>query len=368
MHPTAKANNSGRKALHGLVFAKYGDLAASTRQRFVQAMPYLAAENITLTIRPLLDNHYLATLFQHGTRKPTHIAAAYARRFLQLFQCRDYDFILVQYELFPYLPAWFESLLRLTGKPVFYDMDDAMFHQYDAHPKPWVRRLLGKKLVLLLRQSRIAFCGNAYLADYARPYAQRTEIIPTTVDVDRFKPLTPAPQHAPPVLGWIGSPSTWNYCKPLLDTIGRLTDAGTLTMLVVGAGHNAAARTGFEFRDWAESNEVNDIQQMDIGIMPSPEDGWARGKCGYKLIQYMACGLPVIASPVGVNRTLVTHGVNGFHATTDEQWRWAIEQLMADPALRQRMGAAGRAMVVRDYAIQRYGPRLAQLIHEGCGT
>ena len=348
----------------GLVFAKYGDLAASTRQRFVQAVPYLAAKDITLEISPLFDNAYLARLFTKGERGKFAIVLAYVKRAVALLRIRRYDFIFVQYELFPYLPGWFERVLRFTDKPVFYDIDDAIFHQYDNHPKPFIRKLLGKKLVPLLQRADVAFCGNAYLQTYVSQYCGSTEIIPTVVDVTHFAPPAAKPVIHPPVLGWIGSPSTWDYCLPLLDMISGYANALQLSALVVGAGHKASPRINFEFRDWVEADEVFDIQRMDFGIMPIPDEPWARGKCGYKLIQYMACGLPVIASPVGVNSEIVQQGANGFLAASDAEWHTAIEQLRSDAALRQRMGDAGRRIVEERYSIQVHGPRLAHFIRK----
>ena len=348
----------------GLVFAKYGDLAASTRQRFVQAMPYLAAEGITLDIAPLFDNAYLSLLFNQGKRHKLNILIAYLRRAKALLRCRDYDFIFVQYELFPYLPGWFEALLRFTKKPVFYDIDDAIFHQYDTHPNPLIRALLGKKLVPLLRRADVAFCGNAYLKTYVAQYCPRSEIVPTTVDITHFKPLEGKTENRTPVLGWIGSPSTWDYCLPLLPLLSTFAEESRLSALIVGAGPKAQPRTNFEFAGWVEDNEVTDIQRMDIGIMPSPDAPWARGKCGYKLIQYMACGLPVIASPVGVNSDIVQHGVNGFLASTEAEWRMALEQLLRDGTMRKTMGEAGRKAVEERYSIQIHGPRVAQIIRE----
>ncbi len=355
------------RPLRGLVFAKYGDRAASTRQRFVQAYPYLAAEGITLTLSPLFDNAYLETLFRKGTRNKWRIAHAYLRRLLALFTCHRYDFILVHYELFPYLPAWFESLIRVSRKPILYDMDDAIFHQYDQNPNRYVRRLLGGKIIGLLGRCRVAFCGNAYLTAYACQYCKRTHVVPTTVDITTYQPATAQPARTPPTLGWIGSPSTWQYCAPFAALFASLVKQKRLDVLVVGAGAAANVDLPFLFRDWTEQNEIADIQQMDIGMMPLPDAPWARGKCGYKLIQYMACGIPVIASPVGVNRDIVTHGVNGFLATTEEEWRLAIEQLVGDPELRKRMGEAGRVTAVEHYSIQQHGPRLAQWIREICG-
>jgi hypothetical protein len=117
-----------------------------------------------------------------------------------------------------------------------------------------------------------------------------------------------------------------------------------------------------EILPWAEDTEVTLIQSMDIGVMPLPDTPWTRGKCGYKLIQYMACGLPVVASPVGVNRDIVEHGVNGFLAESDDEWRAAVDALLNDADLRRRMGAAGRKKVEEQYSLQVWGPRVAQML------
>lgn len=349
----------------GLVLTKYDTLAATTRQRFVQAMPYLAEAGITIALRPLFNNGYMERLFTQGKRDPWRILLAYAARLMLLFRARKYDFLWVQYELFPYLPGWLERLAGLAGKPVIYDIDDAIFHQYDQHRNGAVRAVLGKKLQPLLRRCSLAFCGNAYLEAYVGRYCKRTEIIPTVVDTDSYSPVEKAPVTTP-VVGWIGSPSTWKYCLPMVDMLAGYVEAGRLSVLVVGAGHAADTTPPFVFRNWAELREVEDIRQMDIGIMPLPDEPWARGKCGYKLIQYMACGIPVIASPVGVNCQIVTHGVNGFLATTEQEWRDAIEQLTGDAVLRQRMGQAGRVSVEQHYSIQQYGPRMAAAILSVC--
>ena len=349
----------------GLVFAKYGTQAASTRQRITQAEPYLNAAGITLEVAPLFDNAYLAQLFGEGKRDPWRMMAAYLKRLRLLLSMGQYDFLWVHYELFPYLPGALERLIGWADKPVLYDYDDATFHQYDQHKNPFIRALLGNKLAPLLRRSDVAMCGNAYLRAYADRYCKRTEIIPTVVDVEVYQPK-PLRLEGKPVLGWIGSPSTWSYGKALAPVLTEFVQNDQLSVLVVGAGHAADKSLPFEFRDWVEEREVADVQAMDIGIMPIPDAPWARGKCGYKLIQYMACGLPVIASPVGVNTEIVQHGVNGFLASTESEWREAIARLAGDAELRARMGQAGRQAVEEKYSIQRYGPRIAQLIQEIC--
>jgi len=347
----------------GLAFAKYSTLAASTRQRIVQATPYLEQAGIALDIHPLFDNDYLARLFSGQRRTAVGVVSAYIKRVADLLNTRDHDFLWVHCELFPYLPGFVERLIGMSGKPVVYDFDDAIFHQYDQHPKPLVRAMLGNKLAPLLRRTDIAFCGNAYLRTYASQYCVRTELIPTTLDTSVYTPRALCAPGDTVTAGWIGSPSTWRYCDALTAVLESFVSTPGRAVLVVGAQHAAPSRSSFEFRDWSEANEIADIHRMDIGIMPVPDEPWARGKCGYKLIQYMACGIPVVASPVGVNCEIVQHGVNGFLASTDQEWREALDRLANDDALRQRMGQAGRARAEVDYSIQRYGPYMAHLIN-----
>lgn len=349
--------------IRGLVFSKYGNLAASTRQRFVLAEDYLREAGIALEFSPLFDNEYLKGWFESGTRHRKAVLLGYIRRVLALLRAGRFDFLWVHCELFPYLPL--EWLIKLSNRPVIYDYDDAIFHQYDHHARGLVRKLLGKKLRPLLRHAQLALCGNPYLRDYAAKHCRWTEIVPTTVDVQH---LVPGPgQHVGcPRLGWIGSPSTWPYCQPLLPLLGELVESKQLEVLIVGAQHARRGAFPFDFRDWSEASELADLQSMDIGVMPIPDEPWARGKCGYKLIQYMACGIPVVASPVGVNTEIVEHGVNGFLASSLTEWRDAIQRLASDPSLRGQMGQRGRAIVEERYSIQQHAPRMARLIHQVC--
>jgi len=182
------------------------------------------------------------------------------------------------------------------------------------------------------------------------------------VDTNAYGPAAGPRPSAPVSIGWIGSPSTWPFVKPLVPLLVDAAKRHDLAVRVVGAGPQTEAPPRFEFLPWSERQEIALIQGMDIGIMPLPDEPWARGKCGYKLIQYMACGLPVIASPVGVNCDIVEHGVDGFLASTPQDWAEAIGTLANDADLRRAMGEAGRAKIERAYSLAVHGPRLARMI------
>lgn len=345
-----------------LILTRYTRLGASSRLRTLQYIPYLRAAGFEVEVASFFDDAYLDALYS-GRRRRLGSEKYFARRIVQLVASHRADAIWLEKEALPWVPWSIERLLWPRGVPVVSDYDDAVFHYYDIHRSAAVRRLLGRKIDGVMAQSAIVFAGNDYLAERARAAgARRVELVPTVVDMQAYQ-YRPIPSlDGKPRIGWIGTPVTWaQYGQPMLPFLEDLLARHDAVFRAVGAGKPSKPVVNFEFPDWSETSEVELIQGMDIGIMPLEDSPFARGKCGYKLIQYMACGLPVVASPVGVNSKLVTHGENGFLASTEAEWREAIERLLSDPVLRRRMGAAGRARVEADYSIQTYGPKVADL-------
>ena len=349
-------------------FAKYDREAASTRQRMLQYMPSLERAGIQVDVHPLLDDDYVRGLASGKPASKAAIARAYGRRVVQLRRTADVDLIWVYAELFPWLPAAFERLAFRSGKQILYDYDDAFFQPYDDHPNALVRGLLGGKLDPLIARAAGVCAGNAYLGDHAARLNPNAIILPTVVDTDQYRP-TIARADRPLTIGWIGSPSTWAYVRPCLPLLAELCRSRNIRFTAVGAG--AAAQSdqfdGLTFAPWSEAGEIAAVQAMDIGIMPLPDEPWARGKSGYKLVQYMACGLPVVASPVGVNATIVEQGATGLLATDPEQWRAALTRLIDDSALRAAMGQAGRTRAVEAYSLQAHAPRLVEVMRRAGG-
>lgn len=342
-----------------LALTKYGAEAASTRQRLLQFAPFLHRHGIEIITRPLLDDDYVRALAQGRRSSRTGIIASYMKRLGTVVTAQYYDVIWVHFEAFPYAPAALECLFSFTRRPVIVDFDDAIFHMYDRHRSWLVRRLLSNKLHPLLRLASGVTVGNDYLRHYVERLNPAVTVIPTVVDTARYVPDERAATR-PPVVGWIGSPSTWRYMEEVLpDILPTIRQAGA-SFRAVGAGPHAQRWTEVESIPWTEATEIAEVQRMDIGVMPLPEEDWARGKCGYKLIQYMACGLPTIASPVGVNSTIVQHGETGYLASTPDQWKTALQLLLDDENSRRRLGQAGRDRVVEQYSLTSQEPRLLQ--------
>ncbi len=312
-----------------------------------------------MSVSALFSNLYLDALFEGRKKSWVGVGRAYMDRIHTLRKSIAFDAILIHCELFPYLPSTFETAFLPRDTPVLFDYDDAIFHQYDSHRSAFVRSTLGRKLRPLLKRTELVFCGNAYLRDYAAPFARDTMILPTIVDTEAY---TPAPGHRTGPIGWIGSPSTWGYVRPYLPLLRKLGAAQGQPPLIVGSGHPEGTYDGLRFVDWSESGEIDLVRQIGVGIMPLDDAPWARGKCGYKLIQYLACGVPVVASPVGVNAEIVGHGECGYLAKTDKDWRAAIESLIRNPDLATAMGKAGRERIVAHYSLHTHGPRAANAL------
>ena len=342
---------------------RYGRLGASSRMRFYQYLPWLEAAGISCTAAPLFSDGYVRGL-QKNTKNIFEATRAYACRIKALLSSRRFDLLWIEKEALPWLPAWFEKMLLSDAVPYVLDYDDAVFHYYDQHRKPVVRALLAGKHPALIQRAALVVAGNEYLSDFALAVgARQVEVVPTVIDLECYSlaAIDPAKMARPPCVGWIGQRSTAAFLTPHAPLFERLSADGAARFAAIGIDAQSLGLP-MESIAWTEQTEVSSIAGLSIGIMPLVDAPFERGKCGYKLIQYMACGLPVVASPVGVNRQIVEHGVNGFLAETPEQWEQALRTLLADSGLRQRMGRAGRLKVEQQYCVQVTGPRLAVLL------
>lgn len=348
-----------------LLLSRYSRMGASSRLRTMQYLQGLEKAGFQVTVAPFFDDAYLEALYG-GNRKSIGALGYYKARLAQLMSRPKPDVIWAEKEVFPWLPWLFERLLLPAGVPLVTDYDDAVFHRYDKSRNPVVRTVLGRKIDHIMAASTIVVAGNNYLAERARKAgASQVKVIPTIVDAQAYGIANLVTPNEKPVIGWIGSPGTWNeYMAPLLPLLSSVAEEETAMIRAVGAAQNVTSTSTLDIVPWSEDTEIQAIQSMDIGIMPLDDSPWSRGKCGYKLIQYMACGLPVIASPVGVNSDIVEHGVNGFLASSEQEWRQALTTLIHDSDLRRRMGVAGRQKVEEEYSLQVWEPRVAEMFHE----
>jgi len=339
-----------------VILARYGPRGASSRLRLYQFIPALEGAGFRVTRRPMFSDAYVAARYRNPAAALARAAAAYVRRLSQLAALPRDAVLWVEYELLPWLPYAVERRFFDGSRSVVVEYDDAIFHRYDRNASVAVRRWLGDKIDRIMRSATLVVAGNAYLAERARTAgARRVEIIPTVIDFSRYRRKEVfSPESF--AVGWIGSGSTIRYLESLLPVLAAVRDVPGFGVVNVGGPPWHPAGVPVRNVPWTEDSEVDAMQSFDVGVMPLPDDPWTRGKCGYKLIQYMGCGLPVIASPVGVNTTIVEPGSNGFLASTPGDWISALRRLAADPSLRAAMGARGREVVARRYSVEAVAP------------
>lgn len=355
--------------LRVLALTRYGGLGASSRMRFLQYLQVLQDSGVQVVVQALFDDAALAARYQRGKYGWGTGLHCFARRLAALRIRRDFDVLWIEKEALPWWPLWLEAAL-LRGVPYALDFDDAVFHNYDLHRLASVRKVFGHRLDGLMDKAALVVAGNCYLAARARAAgAPWVVVLPTVIDLNRYLPLVVKPtvsSSQPLRIVWIGSPSTVRYLQLLQEPLQALAKRLPFVLRVIG-GNFSLPGVQVECLPWAEDTEVAALTECDVGVMPLLDSPWERGKCGYKLIQYMACGLPVVASSVGVNPEIVRNGENGYLASSAEEWVSALEALLQSPSLRAQMGVAGRRRVEEEYCIQKTGPLMAQLLRTAAG-
>lgn len=329
----------------------------------LQYLPWFESGGIRVEHHALLSDQYVEALY--GKRRvPLVVAKGYAQRLATLLRARRYDAVFLEKEALPWIPAAVEQFLLLERVPVIVDLDDAQFHRYDSHGNWVIRKILGSKIDHVMAGSALVTAGNRYIRARAIDAGcRRVEVVPTVIDLKRYgDELRNHARTRDVTIGWVGSPATANYLHRVSDSLRRIAERHSVTCVAIGARDDQVRGTPFVAIPWKEQREVEMLRSLDIGIMPIPDGPWERGKCGYKLIQYMACGVPVVASAVGANMEIVSEGESGFLVQSEDQWDAALEHLIVNPATRTEMGLAGRCRVEREFCVQVQGPRLTGLL------
>lgn len=340
-------------------FSKSSELGPSSRYRAYQFLPYLHAAGIDCSVRPLLGPAYFKILeIQFGpirfVAKTLYAIARFVKRGCDLLAIHVVDLVVVEGQLFPYCPATIERLLVRLKRKIVIELDDAIY----------LTRFHQRKIPALLRIASGAIVGNQTLAQYAQAFTDDVIVVPTVVDTDRFRPAESSTAHPHQsevmTIVWVGLAYNLPYLELLAPTIRELQRTDRVRFRVISSRPPRLPEVEVDFTPWTFGSEVEELQRCHIGVMPLPNDEWARGKCGLKLLQYMAVGLAAVASPVGVNREIVQDGANGFWAQTEDEWHSRLLSLCRDSTLRVRMGQVARRTVEERYSLRVWGPRLAE--------
>ncbi len=347
-----------------LVLPRYGKLGASSRLRMFQYFTFLNEMNCEIFTQSFIDDDALLNRYNRGHYTIKDILHFYFSRIKVLLKCMDYDLVWIEKEALPWMPLWIEMLLLRKSKYIL-DYDDAVFHQYDQHKMKLIKLIYASKINKLINRSAGVVVGNSYLESYAKKTnVKKIFVIPTVVDLTRYpsqieKKLK---NNYPLKIVWIGTPGTVHYLKQITIPLQTLSKNYDFELNVIGATIFIPF-VKIKCIEWTQVTEVKDISACDIGIMPLPDGLWERGKCGYKLIQYMACGLPVVASLVGANVDIVSNGHNGYLAKNDEDWINMIGNLLSSSVLRNDFGASGRLIVESSFSLASAEMKLADALN-----
>ncbi|MBL7870859.1 MAG: glycosyltransferase family 4 protein [Cyclobacteriaceae bacterium] len=331
----------------------------SQRFRFEQYTEVLIQAGHTVRSQSFLNSHNWSFFFKSGhfLHKGSAVFSGFIKRLTMLLIVAKYDFVFIHRETLPIgFPVFEWMIAKIWRKKIIYDFDDAIWLT-DLQDESSLMRLLKwrQKVKTICRLSYKVSCGNHYLQDYAKQYNSQVIYNPTTLDCEHWH--NPdlhkiSKQAGQVVIGWTGSHSTLKYLTLIEPVLKKIQNQFPFVSFLIIADQPPPIKLErLSFLTWNPHTEIEDLLNIDIGIMPLPDDEWAKGKCGFKALQYMALKIPAIASPVGVNPEIIDHTINGYLAATEHEWYNYLSQLIINPTLRINMGIAGRQKVVRSYSV-----------------
>jgi glycosyltransferase involved in cell wall biosynthesis len=332
--------------------------APSQRFRFEQYLEALTAAGHTYELKSFLSPATWAILYKPGRAlaKAGGIVSGFGRRLALLAQVPAFDFVFIHREAASLGPPVLEWLIaKMLRKCIIYDFDDAIWLANTSEANHVAAGLKWhQKVGSICRWAYKNSCGNAYLAAYARQFNARSLVNPTTIDTEHLHNQV-RDQAAPGrlVIGWTGTHSTLKYLDQVVPVLAQLEAEGLdFEFRVISNQPPALPLRSLVFVPWRKDTEIADLLAFHVGLMPLEDDLWAQGKCAFKALQYMALGIPALVSPVGMNTEVVQNDYNGYVCATITDWETRLRQLLADPGLRQHLGVAARATVVKRYSVR----------------
>lgn len=344
----------------------YPGTSPSQRFRIEQWSDELAVNGVRVHLIPFADMQLMRLLHKsgHWKNKIVHGISASLRRFLYVFAKRRSHAVFIHRAMYLAGPPVLERLIRFLRRPIIFDFDDAIFHLHTSSAnRRWGWLKWPGKTSTLCRLAQHVVVGNEYLAEYARKHNSKVTIVPSSVDTEKFLPGRNKQSGQQVVIGWTGSSTSQTYLEwfaPVLAPIAKRAEVE----FRVHSDRKPDLPFPFTWRPWSPDTEVTELDAFDIGIMPMPDDRWARGKCAMKALLYMAMETSAVCSAIGTNCEVIQHGENGMLAGTPEEWHHCLSVLIEDVKLRNKLGQAGRQTVEANYSKRVCAERLAAVIRE----
>jgi glycosyltransferase involved in cell wall biosynthesis len=353
--------------MKALFYLLDGETNASSRQRALQYFPYLRAHGIQpLVSRPVPERVYQRLVERRGDRSPGARAGFYslflACRLVDVLRAQRADVVVIQRDLFPFGPPVLERVLGRLNPRLVYDTDDATYLRPAFTPNTAFQRLRHfDKVAEVVARARWVSVATEPIADWARRFNRHVGVVPMAVDLAAYDHIRRESESGDRVvLGWAGTAGGLRYLESLAPVLRQVSEKHSIVVRVISGGYASVQLPGVpvDARPWRASSALHDLKAFDIGLVPLDDSPFEHAKFPFKLLQYLALGIPAVSARVGVAQTVVDTGRNGLLAGSPDEWRTALERLVADASLRQRLGAAGRDTVAADYTIERVAPLL----------
>lgn len=344
-----------------LFLTKYYSEGPSSRYRSYNYKDFFEKEGIKVEYKPLFYNGYVKNLYSNKKNSKIKIIFSFLFRiYFILKNKKKYDHIIIEKEILPYFPYFIEKFL-LKDKSYSLDFDDNPKYRYSKNRI--LKILYGNKIDLLVHSAKFVTVGNKWYFDDFE-YNKNFVYIPTVIDIDKYKIKNYFIKNDMVQIVWIGSPSTQNNLFLIKDALEKICEKYPNVKFNFIGSNIRLSNINYENIEWSEEREVELIKTNDIGIMPLKDGYWEKGKCGFKLIQYMGCGLPVIASAVSANKEIVDHGYNGFLVENVNDWFKYLETLILYSKARKEMGIKGRKKIETQYSYQKISKIYLKLLIE----
>lgn len=328
--------------------------APGQRLKYEQYFSIFRDAGYDVTVSPFMSESFQKIVYRKGKflQKAFWTFAGYLRRIYDLFRIRHYDVVYTFLWVAPFAPPIFESLTRRLAKKMIYDIDDLVFLNPPSSTNPLIHYLRSpKNLINLMKSADHVITCTPYLDNFVRKYNQHTTDISSTINTGLYKPKKDYSVKEKFIIGWSGSHSTSKYLHLLDDVFLDLARDHSFKLLVMGDDHFHLDGVEVEALPWKESYEVEVISRFDVGVYPLPDEEWVLGKSGLKALQYMAAGIPTVATGIGTIFRIIKNGENGFLVNSREEWRSALSSLMSNQALREDIGRKAAQTVEQYYSI-----------------
>ncbi|MDG1330774.1 MAG: glycosyltransferase family 4 protein [Crocinitomicaceae bacterium] len=335
--------------------------APSQRFRFEQYLSFFEEQGYNVEFYSFLSDKTWKALYKEGSffAKAFGMLGSFWRRFMLMFKLRSADVVFIHRESSMIGPPMFEWIIaKVLRKKFIYDFDDAIWLPNYSDSNARFQRLKAYgKVKKIMKWAHVVSAGNEHLADFAKQYNSNVTIIPTTIDLENVHTLSSNQAVEKPIIGWTGTHTTMNYLDEIAPVIKELEQTYDFTFRVISNQAPSFDSMGIglkslEFVKWNKESEIEDLAKINIGIMPLTDTIWAKGKCGFKGLQYMALEIPSVMSPVGVNTKIVDHKKNGFLCNSPEEWKHTLIELLENESLRTEIGKAGYQTVKKSYSVE----------------